>query len=1140
MAFQNHSTRTLASRRSAPRKLFGFGKLVVFVAVVCGGGWLLFQQTVHRQLRDRVQARISDELSDFGLTAKLGQARFYEGQGIQLVDLEVGLANTNSNGPHSRIEIYEVFLNASTTMTQLASSNLNIQSVQVRRAKLTVVRNENGQWDFQPILESLAAFKPESSTPISLTDCEIRIIDLSKSNGTPISLSNFNLYSQPREFEGRQITQLTGGFQSQAISQIDFTTYLDRQTQSWQSEVRATSAKLSGDLISVLPPNFRAEFKDLQSFSGRINLQAKAHGRMSLDAMPTLSIEGDIADLTIDDTRLPLPIRNVSANFFVNNVGFEIRDATGKLGLANFSGNYWQHGFLSRHQWHCDGKVNQFNLDQNPRLAQWIPAYCKKFCDEYSPVGTSNVEFDLTFDGRELKRKIIGELTDMSFSYINMPYKIENSVGKIYWIGDVCEFDLRSYSRNEIIELKGWARGLGKEPTYEVNISVPGELPIDRKMHAAIAGKKKFSEVVDSFNLTGHVTGRGKIEKRVPGGETIKTFNVRLKRCSIRHDKFRYPIHNVKGLIQARNDNYSFVDLSGINSSGKVTCNGNWNPNDGLNVRFLCNSVPLDDQLKFALKPEHREIWSGFRPRGTLDFIRVDLLLPNGSSEVDLEVEASMKKPTNDTEANYVSIYPVWFPYEINQLIGTVSIGNGEIKLTDCVGKHQRTQIYCQGAGTYSEKSWDVTLGKLLVTPLKIDDDLLNAVPSELAPPIRKLEFSGLLGVEGEIHIGGSADDPRAASPPKTAEFQTAGIARGQNRSFQSPARLNTSSTSLSWRLRLDMDQAKMQLGLPVENVCGSVKLVGEYRGQKAECRGDLEIDSLSIYQTQITNIRGPILLDNFGVAAGQFAVGKSQPANSNISPIVNPKDALNSVTGNLHKGTVEFDAKMDSGANNEYEILARLANGCLTTGCREFGADTKNIAGESSGNIWLKGDNSGIHSQRGGGKIQVSNAKIYELPVVLSLLKILNVRQPSRTAFDSSNIDFTVQGENIYFKTIEFLGDAISLIGHGEMNLDREIDLNFYSIMGRNRYKIPVLSDLYRASSQEILWIKVDGTLENPQTHHNMFSQLNELNESIRELFQLRESTEFPNRIDQPGATTANLFDSPMLQPRFQNKTRR
>jgi hypothetical protein len=128
-------------------------------------------------------------------------------------------------------------------------------------------------------------------------------------------------------------------------------------------------------------------------------------------------------------------------------------------------------------------------------------------------------------------------------------------------------------------------------------------------------------------------------------------------------------------------------------------------------------------------------------------------------------------------------------------------------------------------------------------------------------------------------------------------------------------------------------------------------------------------------------------------------------------------------------------------------------------------------------------------------------DAKIYELPAMLSLLKMLNVGRSDRTAFDSSNLNFMINGTDIDFERIELVGDAISLIGNGRMNLDQDLDLNFYSIMGRNRIRIPLLNELYHAGSQQIMWISVDGTVDNPKMRRQVLPQLND---SIRQLFQV------------------------------------
>ena len=276
----------------------------------------------------------------------------------------------------------------------------------------------------------------------------------------------------------------------------------------------------------------------------------------------------------------------------------------------------------------------------------------------------------------------------------------------------------------------------------------------------------------------------------------------------------------------------------------------------------------------------------------------------------------------------------------------------------------------------------------------------------------------------------------------------------------------------------------------------------------------------------QVTKVRGPIWLDNKRAAAGSLAQPQTPESQNNISPIGNQNPEIQSVTGQMHGGVVSLDAQMNSGPIAEFFVQASLSNGSLAAACRDFSSELKDIEGSSFASIRMTGDYTGTHSHRGEGAIQLRDAKIYELPVFLSLLKILKIRQITRTAFDSSNIDFSVEGETFIFNRMEFLGDAISLIGDGKMNLDWDIDLNFYSVMGRNRFNIPLISELYRASSQKILWINVNGTLDNPQTHRNVFSGLNELSDSLRQLLQPRRRGENDQLFGRPGTAT-NSYQS-------------
>ena len=164
-------------------------------------------------------------------------------------------------------------------------------------------------------------------------------------------------------------------------------------------------------------------------------------------------------------------------------------------------------------------------------------------------------------------------------------------------------------------------------------------------------------------------------------------------------------------------------------------------------------------------------------------------------------------------------------------------------------------------------------------------------------------------------------------------------------------------------------------------------------------------------------------------------------------------------------------------------------------------------------------------YSFRGEGTLQLRNAHIYELPPILSLLKILlPVKEVNRTAFDSCSVDFSIDGNHVDLERIELIGDAVSLIGNGEINFSRQLDLNFYSVLGRNRFYIPLLSEIYRAGSQQILWINIDGTLDQPNTNRHVLPQLND---TIRALMQP------PNRSFQFGNEfSAGLPFTPLNSP--------
>ena len=148
----------------------------------------------------------------------------------------------------------------------------------------------------------------------------------------------------------------------------------------------------------------------------------------------------------------------------------------------------------------------------------------------------------------------------------------------------------------------------------------------------------------------------------------------------------------------------------------------------------------------------------------------------------------------------------------------------------------------------------------------------------------------------------------------------------------------------------------------------------------------------------------------------------------------------------------------------------------------------SKNSAASFRPRVDLHGAGRGIHHLGGRGSVRLRDADLFELPVMVALLKPLSGRLPDTTAFNTANVDFRIEGEHIYLNKVNCNGDAVSLRGGGEMGFDRSIQLSFYAVMGRGDAPFPLLDKVVSVASQQIMQIDVNGTLDNPTTRNVVF----------------------------------------------------
>ncbi len=309
-----------------------------------------------------------------------------------------------------------------------------------------------------------------------------------------------------------------------------------------------------------------------------------------------------------------------------------------------------------------------------------------------------------------------------------------------------------------------------------------------------------------------------------------------LNRCSVNYERFAYPLGNVRGTLEMIDGAWTFRDLEGTNDTGLVKCQGTLGAGtDGrkLLLTFVGENIPLEEELRDALPPNMGELWKALKPRGAVD-LNIDLAYDCTARQTNLKLRA---QPRSDIS----SIEPIYFPYRLDNFHGTIHYQDGHTELENVEAVHGRTLVSTGGTCDIApDGGFTLRLKNLAVDRLKADHELLVALPEGLKRVIGELKPTGALSLRGNV------------------EFSKTGAAGAALES--------------TWDVTFDVQQAALDAGVKLENLYGSVKLAGGYDGRQFSSRGELLLDAATYKNFQLTEISGPIWIDNDHVLLGAWA----------------------------------------------------------------------------------------------------------------------------------------------------------------------------------------------------------------------------------------------------------------------------
>jgi hypothetical protein len=534
------------------------------------------------------------------------------------------------------------------------------------------------------------------------------------------------------------------------------------------------------------------------------------------------------------------------------------------------------------------------------------------------------------------------------------------------------------------------------------------------------------------------------------------------------------------------NNSWSFQDVTGINGHTFLRCEGSvelGSEGSTLAIDLWASDMSLDDDLRDALGSldlRTWRFWNSLNPSGSIDQVAITLRSDPGEERARLAVVVEKYRADSGSDrarGDGIRIKPSWFPYQLDNLSGSFSYHDGSIALTNFRAQHDDTVIrFAANSEIRPSGEWSVQFHTLSVDNLVADHDLINALPGTIGPAVARLDPDGDFMLNGRLQL----------------------VHRNEHQK----------QLHASWDFSIETAGGQLGSSTRLENLFGGVRLYGSSDDQGARTHGQIEIDSMQIGDKLLTNISGPIWIDSSQVLLGRL-----------VDPEV-AGEGRSRLAGMLAGGTLELDAQLIQGESPRFIAQLQLSDADLAHLGSSLSASGR-LTGRADAWLRLRGRLDGIHTWQGHGQVRLRRADLDQAPVIMAVRKLVPRNKPAPSIFSSAEIDLRIVADHIHLEKIRLKGDALSLEGSGWMNMDKEINLRLYTVVGRDEIRIPLIKAVLAEASRSLLEINVKGSLEKPEITSKALPELDDTLQRILANLENRGPTRVPviaRPVEKPG----------------------
>ena len=805
----------------------------------------------------------------------------------------------------------------------------------------------------------------------------------------------------------------------------------------------------------------------VQSFTGRTSFAFTIE--WSAERGLNYKVDGNLFQGSMTTPLLSHPISDLYAHFRFDPTHAEIDRLTARSGpaviLAEFSGEG------KPFAWQMRAQFEELPIDQS--VLSLLPHGAGRerlgTLADLTFAGTAKINLALHGVDKTIARPTLSvSCKDLALSHQVFPFKPDPLSGNLQ-LDEAGRLRFLFKSEGETRRL----RLSGEYPNIDDRQGIvrldAERLPIDARLISSM--NDDYRDVIESLRPGGYLSAVAELKQQGADPDELQ-IDIELDEASIAYDLFPMPVTGITGHITCENGDWRFDDLRGKSGAALFTAEGTAGVTGKMprfSMRVHAERFPLGEEFTAALiDPQQRELVEKLHLRGAAD---ADIQMTYIPEEDRLDLKADGTVRPDET-----LFKPEHFPYELTNLEGEIHYSDGLITIDNLRGENGITTVSAAVRAEIGEEgACTVRVAPFAIDQIQLDHSLQSAIPERLYPVFEELALSGSFNMTGAMQW-------HAAGAGAPIEF--------------------------AWNSDLVLFRNGIECGKPITDISGKVAVCGYACGEDAALYGYLDLDSLFVGGVQASQVRGPVSFDGKDILLGA-AVPLPREQDLFRRPLLRELTAAGTadVTGregdvytavprrpisaSVFHGAATLSGSITPSPSQAYRMEFRLQDGNLDEAVRDLDEHAEILPGQVSLFANVQGEGKNWDTAKGSGGLAIKNASLYQLPLMLQILKSFSINESDSSGFNTAFVDYQIYGTKLKLDRVLLEGSSVTLFGDGYLTLEGDqpqIDLTLSSRFGQVRDQLPLVSDVLGSAGDQIAQIKVEGPLSDASIRRDSF----------------------------------------------------